>query len=114
MSGETGYEIENGTLFIRIMGDLDHHMAEGIREEADRLIDAHVLRQVVFDFSNSGFMDSSGIGVIMGRYKKLRYAGGHVLVAGVSGRLEKVFQLSGRNSIVGRYEQTDMGGKGKR
>ena len=52
--------------------------------------------------------------MIMGRYKKLRYAGGHVLVAGVSGRLEKVFQLSGLNSIVGRYEQTDMGGKGKR
>ncbi len=114
MSEETGYEIDGGTLFIRIKGDLDHHMAEGIREEADRLIDAYGVRHVVFDFSKSGFMDSSGIGVIMGRYQKLHYAGGSVSVAGIGGRLEKVFQLSGLNRIVGRYEEAKMGGKGRR
>lgn len=100
MGREADYKVENRTLEIRIKGDLDHHVAEAIREEADQLIDAYSINHVIFDFSKSGFMDSSGIGVIMGRYQKLHYMGGRVSVTGVAGRLKKVFRLSGLGRIV--------------
>lgn len=107
MGKEADYEVEGRTLVIHVKGDLDHHIAETIREEADRRIDAHGIHHVIFDFADSGFMDSSGIGVIMGRYKKLYYMGGRVSVTGVTGRLEKVFRMSGLLRIVEYYDRIE-------
>lgn len=103
----TEYEVQKRTLVIRVGGDLDHHVAEQIREQADRLIDQRGILHVIFDFSRSGFMDSSGIGVIMGRYRKVCYAGGRVSVTGVTGRMDKVFRMSGLERIVRRYDRLE-------
>ena len=64
------FEVQENYLTIYLPKDLDHHSAEEIKREADRLIERGHIRYVIFDFAGTEFCDSSGIGVIMGRYKK--------------------------------------------
>ncbi len=65
------FEIINKCLVIKLMEELDHHNALTIREQSDKLISGKNIKDIIFDFTGSDFMDSSGIGVIMGRYKKV-------------------------------------------
>ena len=66
-------------MVIEVPKELDHHSAEYIREEADRILSERNIRSIVFDFAKTSFMDSSGIGMIMGRYKSIRFLGGKVI-----------------------------------
>ena len=61
-------EVKGSTLTVYVPEELDHHYAEQIRVESDRILARQNIRQIVFDFRRTAFMDSSGIGVIMGRY----------------------------------------------
>ena len=101
------YERRGEFLVIRPKGELDHHVAEEIRTQADELLDSYRLRHVIFDFCDTTFMDSSGIGVIIGRYKKVLYAGGSVSVVGMSERLEKIFRMSGLARIARQYQKME-------
>ena len=65
------YQIEENCLTIFLPKELDHHQTEEIRREADRQIERNHVKYVIFDFGETSFMDSSGIGVMMGRYRKL-------------------------------------------
>ena len=82
-----------------------HHKAEEIKKEADRLIDKEHIRYIIFDFANTGFMDSSGIGVIMGRYKKVYMLGGEVCAVHTSERMKKILAMSGVTRIMQIYEE---------
>lgn len=64
------YEIKGDCLVVYIRDDLDHHAVTYLRETSDRLIEAGNVKNIIFDFKDVSFMDSSGIGLIMGRYKK--------------------------------------------
>ena len=59
---------------------------------------------IIFDFQYVSFMDSSGIGVIIGRYKKIVNHGGRISVINMNNRLKKVFNLSGMNKIISIYD----------
>ncbi len=72
------FAIINNYLCIRMPREVDHHGAAGIRESADRLILDDQVKNIVFDFENTTFMDSSGIGIIIGRYRKISCFGGKV------------------------------------
>ena len=72
------YEVQENCLTIFLPGELDHHNAEEIRKRSDYLIDQNHIRYVILDFTDTTFMDSSGIGVIMGRYKRIYMLGGEV------------------------------------
>ena len=74
---------EGNVLVISLKEDLDHHNAMYIRERADRMLEREAIRHVVFDFTGVDFMDSSGIGVIMGRYKQVIFSGGKAAVCGI-------------------------------
>ena len=63
------YQVEENCLTIFLPSEVDHHNAEKIRRKSDRLIEKHHIKCVIFDFGETNFMDSSGIGVIMGRYR---------------------------------------------
>ncbi len=65
------YQVQENCLTIFLPGELDHHNAEEIRKESDHLIEHNHIRYVIFDFADTKFCDSSGIGVIMGRYRKI-------------------------------------------
>ena len=101
------YERRGEYLIIRPEGDLDHHVAEEIRVQADELMDLYRISHVIFDFSDITFMDSSGVGVIMGRYRKVLYVGGSVSIVGMSERVEKIFRMSGLSRITRQYEKIE-------
>ena len=77
------YEIQGDSLIIYIKDELDHHAVTYLRETSDRLIEAGNVKNIVFDFNDVSFMDSSGIGLIMGRYKKVMFIGGKAAVTNV-------------------------------
>lgn len=100
----TSFTVNKRTLVIRIGEDLDHHNALYIREEADKRIAEQNIRDIVFDFSGVEFMDSSGIGVIMGRYKRVIFIGGQIAVACVNEVIDRILLLSGLYKIMKRYD----------
>lgn len=66
-------------LCIKMPREVDHHGAVGIKESADRLILDDNVKNIVFDFENTTFMDSSGLGIIIGRYRKISCFGGRCM-----------------------------------
>lgn len=99
---KTKYEIVDNVLIIHVNGDLDHHSALKIRKVADEKIYENVVKDIIFDFENTEFMDSSGIGVIMGRYKMVKSIGGKVYVTNVKRNIDKIITFSGLNKIIER------------
>lgn len=94
------YQIQENCLTIFLPEELDHHNAEKIREDSDRLIERNHIKYVIFDFGRTNFMDSSGIGVIMGRYKMVNLIGGEVWGAHASSRIKKILIMSGMAKIM--------------
>ena len=82
-----------------LYGDLDHHTAKYIRSEIDEAIRDNNTKKLIIDFSNVTFMDSSGIGLVMGRYKILKELAGDVLIADPPPYIRKVMQLAGINKL---------------
>lgn len=88
------------TLIARICGELDHHVAAEVRESIDRELARTGAVNVAFDFSGVTFMDSSGIGVIMGRYKAAKALGGRIIIYGASDSVKRIISMSGVGTIV--------------
>lgn len=101
---ETGYRVEKNTLIITLGSELDHHNAMEIKEQSEAYLCKYRVQHIVFDFAKTNFMDSSGIGVIMGRYKTVRGLNGSIAVANVNQRLERIFVISGLHKLVDRYQ----------
>ena len=97
-------EIRNNNLIIRTGKEIDHMSAERIRREFEECYERGRVKNVIFDLSDVEFMDSSGIGMIMGKYKKVRYLGGKVAVTGVPVRIDKRLKMSGVYSFVSKYD----------
>lgn len=91
---------ENEHLFIRISGEIDHHSAVGVRNEIDSKIMELRPKRAVMDLSGIDFMDSSGLGLIMGRFSKMRAVGGELTLLDPSDRIMKIFVLAGLEKIV--------------
>lgn len=100
---QTDFEVKDNTLVIHVNGELDHHNAVFIRSIADEKIYKNQIKNVIFDFEKTGFMDSSGIGVIMGRYRMVNSLGGIVCVTNVKNNVDKILLFSGLNKIVRKY-----------
>ena len=99
------YQVQENCLTVYLPREVDHHNAEEIKREADRLIDREHIRYIIFDFADTGFMDSSGIGVIMGRYKKVYMMGGEVWAVHTNERMKKILTMSGVMKIMQIYEE---------
>ena len=98
------YSLNNKNLLVKFeMTELDHHVSRPIREELDDILMTKPVKNIIFDFENINFMDSSGIGVIIGRYKKISSEKGKVSVININSRVKKVFDLSGMNKIINVY-----------
>ena len=98
------YEVQQNCLVYYVSDDLDHHAVLKLREYSDRLIEAGNVKHIIFDFTDVGFMDSSGIGLIMGRYKKVMFLGGRAAVTNVGEVVNRIFTLSGLYQIIERYD----------
>lgn len=91
---------EESTLYLRLSGEMDHHSAGGMRGEADKLICAERPRKVMLDLSGIGFMDSSGLGFIMGRYALAHELGATLVVYDPSPATRRIFDLAGLGRII--------------
>ncbi|MDE6925545.1 MAG: anti-sigma factor antagonist [Acetatifactor sp.] len=94
------FQVIDNCLMIRLPEEIDHHRAGFICENADRLLVRDEVCNVVFDFENTRFMDSSGIGIIMGRYRKIACFGGKVYAIHADRQIQRILMVSGLNKIV--------------
>ena len=99
------FQEKGRTLVIRMPKELDHHTTGQIPGIADRMIGEKNIQRIEFDFRDTGFMDSSGIGVIMGRYRKIYMLGGEVCAVHTSERIRKILTMSGVTKIMQIYEE---------
>ena len=97
---EDWMEVKERTLTVRMPEELDHHSAEQIRQETDRILAEKNIRQIIFDFRKTVFMDSSGIGVIMGRYRNIRLLGGIVRAIHVGEQVYRILRISGIHKVI--------------
>lgn len=95
------------TLLISPDGDIDHHSASKIRAEADRIISSTGIINIAFDFTNVCFMDSSGIGMIMGRYRKIKILGGKIYIIGAHPDVMRIIGISGLGNIITMYNSIE-------
>lgn len=89
------FETEGACLTILLPKELDHPASDSIRKETDSIMAKTYIKTIVFDFEKTGFMDSSGIGLIMGRYRALGMRSGCIRAVHVSSYIEKLLHLSG-------------------
>lgn len=91
------------TLIAKVSGELDHHIAGRIRDEADARIVKESIKKLIFDFSELNFMDSSGIGLVIGRYKLVKNYGGNVNIVSCNPCVNKILHMSGIMRIIDVY-----------
>lgn len=96
------YELQRHTLTVRLRSELDHRAAEEIRAELDELLKNRSIRRLVLDLSRLKFMDSSGIGLIIGRYKLMARRGGSVSIVNADARMDRIFRMAGLYQLVDR------------
>ena len=101
------YQVQENCLTIYLPSEVDHHNAEEMRKNADALIERNHIKFVIFDFEMTDFTDSSGIGVIMGRYKIIRLVGGEVWAVHANARIKKILTMSGMTKIMQIYEEDE-------
>lgn len=91
------------TLYIKLEGEIDHHSVQGFRKGIETAFGPTDCRQMIFDFGGVTFMDSSGIGMIIGRYKDVKKRGGTVSIARMNPEISRIFQISGLAKIIDNY-----------
>ena len=89
-----------GTAVAMLKGEIDHHNAKEIRSQLDSYIISSQPRELTMDFSNISFMDSSGIGLIIGRSKLMKECGGTLVVHSPGAYIRRVLKLSGIERLV--------------
>ena len=98
------------SLTVVIAGELDHCAAPQIRQRLDDLLTDPTVTHLTLDLENLTFMDSSGIGVLLGRLRALQMRGGTMSVKNMQPPVEKLFRLSGLQRVIG-VEKSDKGGR---
>ena len=94
------YQVQENCLTIFLPHELDHHNAEEIRRESDHLIIRNHIRYIIFDFAETDFMDSSGIGLVMGRFREMELIGGKVRAVHVGERMRRILVISGVTRVI--------------
>lgn len=95
--------LKRGVLIVRLAGELDMHIADELRQTVDMNLEANGVKHILFNLDAVTFIDSSGLGVILGRYKKITATGGKVLVAHIQPQVLQIFELSGLLKIIKVY-----------
>ena len=90
-------------LYIKLEEEIDHHSVQALRMKIDRALEPTDCRQMILDLGGVTFMDSSGIGMIIGRYKNARKRGGTVAIVNMSPEISRIYQISGLAKIIDSY-----------
>ena len=94
------HELKGSRLILFLSGDLDHHVAHQAFVEVSEILDEHMPMHCVLDLSGLTFMDSSGIAVVLGTYRRLKSYGGELAVSGAPNHAAKILTMAGVDRIV--------------
>ena len=94
------FQLKGSILTIKLPAELDHHLADEIRKQADEIQSGNHIRQIDFDFGDTTFMDSSGIGLVMGRFREIQLLGGKVRAVHASERIRRILKISGVSRVI--------------
>ena len=103
------YNDKDKLLCIQITEEIDHHSSEKIRTRTDFEIQKYIPKKLMLDFENVNFMDSAGIGLILGRYKMMKMFNGQMEIKKVCPSVKKVLDMAGVTKIIPITEE--IGGK---
>lgn len=98
MSAE--FKKQDGTLVIAPCGEIDHHETKSLREEIDSEIMKSTPDKIIFDFSRTAFMDSSGLGLILGRYRKAKEIGIEVEIVNPGEKILRILRMAGIDKLI--------------
>jgi len=101
------HELRGTVLIVRLGGEFDHAVTEEVRDYLDVWLRRSGARHLVLNLSTLEFMDSSGLGVILGRYRRLAPEGGRIVVCGVNPTVHRMFELSGLYRIISSARDED-------
>lgn len=101
------FEISNGVMIYYLPKELDHYSADSIKRISDKVFDNERINYLIFDFKDTEFMDSSGIGLITGRFRKVHDSGGQVCVVNVNDTIDKILNMSGIYRIISKRDTKD-------
>ena len=97
---QINFVIKNKILIVMIEGELDHHTSMEIRDRIDKEMNRNKTKNLILDFTNLTFMDSSGIGVILGRYKNIQKRNGKLIIVNPNPQVIRIITISGLHKIV--------------
>ena len=100
-------KLYNGTLYVVLNGELDENAFSYTRETLDLLFAKRGIQQIIFDLSELKFMDSTGIGLFLGRYKRMKKLGVPIYVANPSTQIEKIFKMSGIYNLMPKIAEEE-------
>ena len=106
----TDYDESNRMLTINFCGEIDHHTCLETAKKTDDVIRKYLPQKVVFDFEDVSFMDSSGIGMLLGRYKQLIRFGGKAEMRNLNSDMKRIFTMSGIFKIIPLNEEEKVNG----
>lgn len=98
------YEARGNVLVVHLPKEVDHHNCRNLKNETDLLLAENYIRRIVFDFSDTSFMDSSGIGILLNRYKQMAASGGSVALYGAGPQVLRLLKISGISGLVSRFD----------
>lgn len=94
------YQYNNGVFIFYLPKELDHYYADKLKRKSEAIFNKERINYLIFDFSNTRFMDSSGIGLITGRFRRIHDQGGTTYVVNVNSAVDKILKLSGIYTII--------------
>lgn len=100
------FDLKQDVLIVRLSGELDHHEAELLREQWKDMMYKNDVKHVLLNLESMTFMDSSGLGVVLGRYKEVLQIGGEMVVCSISPPVKRLFEMSGLFKII-RLEENE-------
>lgn len=107
MSLLSTFVVKENVLIVRLSGELDHHEATPLKECWQKELNENLVKHVILNLADVDFMDSSGIGVILGRYKEITYCGGELVICKPNASIQRILEMSGLFKII-RLEQTEQ------
>ncbi len=94
------FEVKDDVLIVRLEGEIDHHEAKALRKRWQDELYHHDVKHVIVNVENVSFMDSSGIGVLLGRYKEVTQLGGEMVICSITQPIKRIFEMSGLFKII--------------
>lgn len=94
------YKVDGAQMIYEMPKEVDHHVAKDMCQEIDMLVESYRIKELILDFAQTEFMDSSGIGVVIGRSKTMHFHGGSIAAMNLGKRVDTIFKSAGLYKII--------------